>query len=80
MLSKTYADSLGLNYSFVASWITLDVHSDLEAVGLTAAFSHALANAGIACNVIAAYYHDHIFVNRQDQFRGLEVQEKLSTQ
>lgn len=42
--------------------ISLTVHSDLAAVGLTAALSGALAEAGISANVVAALYHDHIFV------------------
>ncbi len=42
--------------------ITLTVHSALEGVGLTAAVSGALAGAGIACNVVAGYHHDHLFV------------------
>ena len=42
--------------------ITLMVHSDLGGVGLTAAVSGALANAGIACNMVAAFHHDHAFV------------------
>jgi hypothetical protein len=42
--------------------ITLTVHSALEGVGLTAAVSGALADAGIACNVVAGYHHDHLFV------------------
>lgn len=47
---------------FRAAWITLTVHSDLEAVGLTAAVAEALTKAGISCNVVAAAFHDHIFV------------------
>ena len=48
--------------------ITLCVHSDLEAVGLTAAFAVALAEAGISANVVAGYHHDHIYVpDRQAQ-------------
>ena len=47
---------------FRCAWITLHVHSDLQAVGLTAAFAHALGQAGISCNVVAGAFHDHIFV------------------
>ncbi len=54
---------VGFPVLFRASWITLKVHSDLQAVGLTAAFATALGNAGISCNVIAAVHHDHIFVH-----------------
>lgn len=70
---KAVADQLNLSYSFVASWITLTIHSSLEAVGLTAAFSNALAKAGISCNVVAAYYHDHIFVDKKDSLKAMEI-------
>ena len=49
-------------YESVYRLITLNVHSSLDAVGLTAAFSAKLAEKEISANVVAAYYHDHIFV------------------
>ena len=55
------ADELGIEGPDFAR-ITLMVHSDLEGVGLTAAVAGALAAAGIACNMVAAFHHDHAFV------------------
>jgi hypothetical protein len=52
----------GLPVLFRAAWITLTVHSDLQAVGLTAAVAEVLTKASISCNVVAAAFHDHIFV------------------
>ena len=75
---RNRAQALGLHFEYVAAWITLTVHSALDAVGLTAAFATALGNAGISCNVIAAYYHDHIFVGREDAQRAIEVLEALA--
>ncbi|MXP31382.1 ACT domain-containing protein [Erythrobacter jejuensis] len=42
--------------------ITLMVSSALDGVGLTAAVASVLAANDIACNVVAALEHDHIFV------------------
>ncbi len=78
IIKKELADSLNLEYSFIASWITLTVHSSLEAVGLTTAFSKALSDAGISCNAVAAYYHDHIFVNKKDAEKAMEILNKFS--
>ena len=78
ILSKITADRFKLPYSFVLAWITLRVHSSLESVGLTAAFSNALAGAGISCNVVAAYFHDHIFVDIKDAKKSMEVLEAIS--
>ncbi|WP_247710077.1 ACT domain-containing protein [Qipengyuania xiapuensis] len=55
------ADELGIEGPDFAR-ITLMVHSDLEGVGLTAAVAGALADAGVACNIVAAFHHDHAFV------------------
>jgi ribosomal protein S18 acetylase RimI-like enzyme len=62
VLRREQADDLGLPYDFVAAWITLEVHSALDAVGLTAAVSRALTEAGISANVVAGLHHDHLFV------------------
>ncbi len=77
VIKKDLADSLKLDYSFIAAWITLTVHSSLEAVGLTAAFSTALSAGGISCNVVAAFYHDHIFVNKNDSAKAMEILSKF---
>jgi hypothetical protein len=78
IIAKDFADELQLAYSFVAAWITLKVHSSLEAVGLTAAFSAALAGQNISCNVIAGFYHDHIFVNKSNAGKAIVVLTNLS--
>lgn len=71
------ARSLGIDPDFTAAWLTLRVHSSLEAVGLTAAVSTALASERIACNVIAGYFHDHILVPAADADRATATIEAL---
>lgn len=78
IVKKEIADELKLNYSVVMSWITLTVHSSLEAVGLTAAFAKALSDNNISCNVVAAFYHDHIFVNKKDTNNAITILNKFS--
>ncbi|WP_433813114.1 ACT domain-containing protein [Flavobacterium johnsoniae] len=78
ILKKETADKLNLEYSVVMSWITLSVHSSLEAVGLTAAFSKALSDHEISCNVVAAFYHDHIFVNKKDITQAMKILNSFS--
>ena len=58
---------------------TLTVHSALEGVGLTATVSGALAGAGIACNVVAGYHHDHLFVPWDRREEALAVLQRLSS-
>ena len=78
ILEKSKADELHLAYDYVAAWITLTVHSSLDAVGLTAAFSNELAKHQISCNVIAAYFHDHIFVAEKDAQKAIDALLALS--
>lgn len=78
ILSRETADRLQLPYIYIAAWITLTVHSSLEAVGLTAAVSTALAGAGISCNVVAAYYHDHIFVPVTESEKAMQALKSLT--
>lgn len=58
-------------------WLELAVHSDLNAVGFLAAISNALAEAGVPCNAIAAYYHDHVFVPESQSDAALEALDRL---
>ena len=62
-----------IDYLSVYRLITLNVHSSLDAVGLTAAFSAKLAEKNISANVVAAYYHDHIFVPEEKVEQALEA-------
>ena len=78
VLPQAAADDLK-NVSAPMSRITLEVHSSLEAVGLTAAVAGALAGEGISANVVAAYYHDHIFVPKAFADRALAVLQALTT-
>lgn len=63
---------------FEAAWLTLEVHSALDAVGLTAAFSKALGDAGIPCNVMAGAFHDHILVPVASVGDAIEALESLA--
>ncbi|PSW15575.1 transporter [Photobacterium rosenbergii] len=79
VLGKDNADKAGLAYEGTFRMITLTVHSSLEAVGLTAAVASKLAERGISANVIAAYYHDHVFVQSAKAAEALEALHSFSS-
>lgn len=65
LLPRHKAEEAGLAFDGAFRQITLMVHSSLDAVGLTAWVSGKLAERGICANVVAAYFHDHIFVQSE---------------
>lgn len=71
ILTKEKADEFNIAYSGLFKCITLNVHSSLDAVGLTAAVSTKLMQSNISANVVAAYYHDHVFVAAKDAEQAL---------
>ncbi|WP_068271425.1 ACT domain-containing protein [Aldersonia kunmingensis] len=77
VLHRAVADAHSFEYEFVARWITLTVHSALDAIGLTATFSSALADAGISCNVLAGYHHDHILVDADRAEAAMAILERM---
>ena len=80
ILAREEAERLGLAYDYLAAWITLEVHSSLAAVGLTAAFAKALAGEDISCNVIAGFHHDHLFVAEADAERARARLQRLAAE
>lgn len=62
LATKQYLEENGLSYEGPFAKLTVEVHTSLELVGLTAVLASELAEKGISANVFAAYYHDHIFV------------------
>ncbi len=73
IVTQSRADQRGLTYASVFKGITLTVHSSLDAVGLTAAFSAKLTEHGISANVVAGFYHDHIFVQQEDAAKAMSA-------
>ena len=69
------SDAVRLGFIFDATWsqITLMVYSSLEGVGLTSSVSSALAQRGIACNMVAGTHHDHLFVPSRRAQDAMEV-------
>ncbi|PTQ00470.1 ACT domain-containing protein [Vibrio sp. ZF 223] len=78
VLTEEVATQAQLSFDGVFSLITLSVHSSLDAVGLTAAFATKLGSYGISANVIAGYYHDHIFVQKNKADEAMSALREFS--
>lgn len=72
------AEHRGWPVEFRAAWLTVTVHSSLEAVGLTAALAEVLATQGIPCNVLAGYFHDHLLVPLERASEAVQCLESLA--
>ena len=73
ILTTDDASSNGIRFDTVYKLISLTVHSSLNAVGLTASIATKLASKDISANVVAAYYHDHIFVQKEKAGQAMEA-------
>ncbi len=78
LLTRDSAEKSELKYESVFKCITLTIHSSLDAVGLTAAVSGKLAEKGISANVVAAYFHDHIFIQLDKASAAVDAINELS--
>ncbi len=78
IIDKNIADNCNLSYDGIFKKITLNVHSSLEAVGLTAAISNALKQKDISANIVAGFYHDHIFIPKDKAILALKTLEEFS--
>jgi hypothetical protein len=71
--SEDYFEREGLPYQGPFARLTVEVHTSLQLVGLTAVLAAALADWGIPANVVAAYFHDHIFVPYDLRERAIQA-------
>ena len=77
IISPEAAIKAKLPFKSTFKQITLTVHSSLEAVGLTAIVATKLASYGISANIVAGYYHDHIFVQKEKATQALKALQEL---
>jgi uncharacterized protein len=80
ILGKSQAEAAGVPYTFPCRLITLTVHSSLDAVGFLACITDRLAHAGIACNAVAAFHHDHLFVPEARAAETLKILRDLAAE
>jgi len=77
IIPQIKADEHNVAYDNTYKKITLEVHSSLEAVGLTAAFATKLTEHGLSANVVAGYFHDHIFIRSDVAGKAISALKEL---
>lgn len=80
VIDREIADRNNLEFEGVFRCITLQVHSSLQGVGLTAAVSGRLARHQVSANVIAGHYHDHVLVAEEDADDALALLSALAAE
>lgn len=80
IVSRREAEAAALPYVFPCRLITLTVHSSLDAVGFLARITDRLARSGIACNAVAAFHHDHLFVPEARAEETLQLLRNLASE
>lgn len=80
IIGKREAEEASLPHVFPCRLITLTVHSSLDAVGFLARISARLSRAGIACNVVAAFHHDHLFVPEARAEDTLQILREIASE
>jgi hypothetical protein len=78
ILDRDDADKNGLSHNQTWAMITLEVHSDLQAVGFLAAITTRLAELGICTNVVSAFFHDHLFVQSDKSDEAMRVLKEMT--
>lgn len=71
--SKDYFIRNKIKYQGSYAKLTIDVHTSLELIGLTPVLAGKLADNKISANVIAAYFHDHIFVQYESRQKAIDA-------
>ncbi len=80
ILDRQEAQSAGIAYEYESRMITMTIHSSLEAIGFLAAITAVLAENGISMNAISAFYHDHLFIEKDKAEEAFLLLENLSKQ
>ena len=78
IFDKAVADQHSLDYTYISRRITLNVYSDLDAVGFLAAVTSQIAKAGISVNPVSAFYHDHLFVPAEHADETLTILREMT--
>jgi hypothetical protein len=80
IITKEIAEQNNIKFDSIFRLISLQVYSSLDAVGLTAAIATKLVSSRISANIVAAYYHDHIFVPEENATKALSLVEELQVE